>query len=325
MKMKNKLSILLRASVSLVLVGVLVWIFRKDIPGIAAVLKSVNLYYFLAALLFQISAVVVVSERLRIILGVQRLKLSLGESVYLNFIGNFFNNFLPTSIGGDLVKAYYATKKSARKLESFSAVFFDRFFGFLSIGLLAFLGLLLMNGRIKDPQVFWGCLVFSVVVLVTFILFLNKTMTKAIFSGLLHLPAFQKDSKLHKLYNALNAYKEHKFVVTKVILISLVAQVLSVVLLYCLVRGISRDISFLSLLLVMPLVSVASMIPSINGLGVREGAFVIFLGEFIGKESAAAVSILFLGVVLITSFIGGVLYLFSGKLYKIPIKIKEMA
>ncbi len=322
--MRNKLSILLRAAVSLGLVGLLVWIFRKDLPGIATVLKNVSPYYFLASILFNISAVVVVSERLRMILAVQKLKISLGESVYLTFIGNFFNNFLPTSIGGDLVKAYYATKKSERKLESFSAVFFDRFFGFLSIGLLAFLGLVLMNRRIKDPQILWGCLIFSAVVLAAFVLFLNKSMTKAIFSRLLHLPAFQKDSKLRKLYNALNAYKEHKSIVTKLILISLAAQVLSVVLLYCIIRGISQDVSFLNLLLIMPLVSVASMIPSINGLGVREGAFVIFLGEFISKENAAAVSILFLANILITSFIGGVLYLFSAKLYKVPIKINEI-
>ena len=306
------------------MVGLLVWIFRKDLPGIATVLKNVSPYYFLASILFNISAVVVVSERLRMILAVQKLKISLGESVYLTFIGNFFNNFLPTSIGGDLVKAYYATKKSERKLESFSAVFFDRFFGFLSIGLLAFLGLVLMNRRIKDPQILWGCLIFSAVVLAAFVLFLNKSMTKAIFSRLLHLPAFQKDSKLRKLYNALNAYKEHKSIVTKLILISLAAQVLSVVLLYCIIRGISQDVSFLNLLLIMPLVSVASMIPSINGLGVREGAFVIFLGEFISKENAAAVSILFLANILITSFIGGVLYLFSAKLYKVPIKINEI-
>jgi len=77
--------------------------------------------------------------------------------------------------------------------------------------------------------------------------------------------------------------------------------------------------------LVTPLVSVASMMPSINGLGVREGAFVIFLGEFISKESAMAVSILFLSIVLIVSFIGGVLYLFSGKLYKVPIRVKEIS
>ena len=70
--MRNKLSILLRAAVSLGLVGLLVWIFRKDLPGIATVLKNVSPYYFLASILFNISAVVVVSERLRMILAVQR-------------------------------------------------------------------------------------------------------------------------------------------------------------------------------------------------------------------------------------------------------------
>jgi hypothetical protein len=60
------------------------------------------------------------------------------------------------------------------------------------------------------------------------------------------------------------------------------------------------------------------MMPSINGLGVREGAFVLFLSEFISKGSSVVVSILFLAIVLFTSFIGGVLYLFSSRLYKIP-------
>jgi len=316
--MKKNLSIVLRVTVSLIFVGLLVWVFRKDIPDIAGVLKSVDRHYFLLAVLFNIVALGVVSQRLRLILNVQGLKLTLGEAIYLTFIGIFFNNFLPTSIGGDLVKAYYATKKSEKKLESFSAVFFDRFFGFLSIGLLAFLGIIFMNGRIKDPKLFWGCLIFSVVVLATLILFLNKRITKKLFSKLLHLPAFQKDSKLRKLYNALNAYKEHKLLVAKVIMISLLAQVVAVISLYCIIKSISQEISFFNLLLVTPLVSVASMMPSINGLGVREGAFVVFLGEFISKGSAMAVSILFLAVVLITSFIGGVLYLFSGRLYKTP-------
>lgn len=323
--MKNKFFILLRVTISLAFIGLLVWVFRKDIPDIAAALRRVNPPYFLTAITFSIASLVVVSQRLRMILRVQGLRLTLGESLYLNFIGNFFNNFLPTAIGGDLVKAYYATKKSEKKLESFSAVFFDRFFGFLSIGLLAFLGIVFMNGRIRDPKLFWGCLIFSVVVLIAFILFFNKGITRAIFSKALDLPAFQNGSKSRKLYNALNAYKEHKIIVIKVILISLLAQVVAVVSLYYIVKSISQDISFFNLLLVTPLVSVASMLPSINGLGVREGAFVIFLGEFISKENAAAVSILFLAMVLIMSFIGGILYLFSGKLYRIPMKIKEIA
>lgn len=316
--MKKKLSFLLRVAVSLTFIGLLVWVFRKDIPEIAGVLKGIKPYEFCLAIFFNITALFIVSYRLKIILSIQGLDLTIGESAYLTFIGIFFNNFLPTSIGGDLVKAYYATKKSEKKLESFSAVFFDRFFGFLSIGLLAFLGIIFMYGRIGDPKLFWGCAVFAGIVLLTLLFFLNKGLAKSVFSVFLDMPAFQKGSKLRKLYNALNAYKEHPRVVAKVIGISLLAQIVAIVSLYFIIRSLSQEVSFLNLFLITPLVSVASMMPSINGLGVREGAFVVFLGEFISRESAVAVSILFLAVVLITSFIGGVLYIFSGRLYKIP-------
>src|SRR3989338_9659804 len=318
--MKNKFLILLRVTISLIFIGLLVWIFRKDIPDIAGALKRVNPPYFLTAFFFNIMSLVVVSQRLRMILRVQELRISLGESVYLNFIGNFFNNFLPTAIGGDLVKAYYATKKSERKLELFSAVFFDRFFGFLSIGLLAFLGVLFLNKHIKDTKLLWGSALFSAIVLLAFIFFLNKRLTKKLFARLLDLPVFREGSKLRKLYNALNAYKEHKIIIAQLIGISLLAQLIAVVAIYIVIKSLSQEMSFLTLFLIIPLVSVASMMPSINGLGVREGAFVYFLKEFISRESAVAVSILYLAIILIMSLIGGILYLFSGKLYKHSLK-----
>ncbi|MFA5336136.1 MAG: lysylphosphatidylglycerol synthase transmembrane domain-containing protein [Candidatus Omnitrophota bacterium] len=316
--MNKYLSVLLRVTISLIFMGILVWMFWGDRSRIWDILEDVNFCDFFTAVFMNILALVIVSYRLKIILAVQGLKLTIVESSYLTFIGMFFNNFLPTSIGGDLVKAYYATKKSEKKLESFSAVFFDRFFGFLSIGLLAFLGLLFMNGRIRDPKLMWGCAIFAGAVFIIFTLFLNKNLAKGLFSGVLNMSAFRKGSKLRKLYNALNAYKEHPVVVVKVVGISLMAQVVSVVSLYFIIKSLSQEISFLNLFLIMPLVSVASMIPSINGLGVRESAFVMFLSEFISKGSSAAVSILFLATVLLTSLIGGIVYLFSGKLYKIP-------
>lgn len=316
--MKGKLSVFLRITVSLTFIGLLLWVFKKDIPEIWGAIKDVRPYDFLLAVFFNITAMVIVSFRLKVILAIQGLRLTVMESVYLTFIGSFFNNFLPTSIGGDIVKAYYATKKSERKVESFSAVFFDRFFGFLSIGLLAFLGLIFMYGRIEDPKLVWGCSIFAGAVLVIFVLFLNKGLAKAVFSGLLDRPFFQKGSLLRKLYNALDAYREHPSVVAKVIGMSLFAQLVSVVSLFFIIRSLSQEVSFLNLFLITPLVSVASMMPSINGLGVREGAFVVLLSEFISKGGSMAVSILFLAIVLLTGVIGGVLYLFSSKLYKIP-------
>lgn len=314
--MKAKVLLILRISVSLAFVGLLVWLFRKDIPDILTALKSTNPLFFGMAVILNVLVIIVISVRLKKILSVQGLHLKLGEAVYLTFIGNFFNNFLPTSVGGDLVKAYYATKKSARKLESFSAVFFDRFFGFLSIGLLAFLGILFLNKHIKDTKLLWGSIIFSAVVLLAFVFFLNKRLTKNLFARLLDLPLFREGSKLRKLYNALNAYKKHKIVIAQLIGISLLAQMIAAVGIYLIIKSLSQEISFLLLFLIIPLVSVASMMPSINGLGVREGAFVYFLKEFISRESAVAVSILYLALILIMSLIGGILYLFSGKLYK---------
>jgi uncharacterized protein (TIRG00374 family) len=318
--MKARILLALRILVSLAFLGLLVWFFRKDLPDILAVLKNTNPFFFGIAVILNVSAIAVISMRLKKIFAVQGLHLRLGEAVYLTFIGNFFNNFLPTSVGGDLVKAYYATKKSARKLESFSAVFFDRFFGFLSIGLLAFLGILFLNRHIKDTKLLWGSALFSAVVLLAFIFFLNKRLTKRLFTRLLDLPVFREGSKLRKLYNALNTYKEHKIIIAQLIGISLLAQMIAVLAMYLIIRSLSQEMSFLTLFLIIPLVSVASMMPSINGLGVREGAFVYFLKEFISRESAVAVSILYLAIILITSLIGGILYLFSGKLYKHSLK-----
>jgi len=313
---KGKILIFLRIGISLVFLCFLAWLARKDFPAIMGALKDANLYLFGFAVFLNIIAIAVLAMRLKKILSVQRLYLNLKEALYLTFIGYFFNNFLPTSVGGDLAKAYYATKKTTKKLESFSSIFFDRFFGFFSIGLLALFGIIFLNKNVKDKSLLWGSVLFLIFVFSFFIIFLNKKLAKYLFSRLLNLPLFKEGSSLRRLYNAINAYKEHKIVIVQLIGISLIAQVIWVFSIYIIIKSLSQDISFLYLFLIIPLVSVASMMPSINGLGVREGAYVYFLSEFISRESAFAVSFLSLSLILISSFVGGILYLFTEKLYK---------
>lgn len=317
--MKGRVFFFLRIAISLAFLVILFWLSRKDLSAIVKVLRNSNGFLLGISVALYIAATSVIALRFKKILSIQGLNLKFREVIYLNFIGLFFNNFLPTSIGGDLVKAYYATKKTTKKLESFSSIFFDRFFGFLSIGFLALLGILFLNGRIKDRSLLWGSISFLIVVFSFFIVFLNKGLAKALFYRFLDLPFLKEGSKLRRLYNAINAYKKHKIVIVQLIGISLVAQTISVLAIYIIIRSLSQDISLLYLFLIIPLTSVASMMPSINGLGIREGAYVYFLSEFINKESAFAVSILSLALILICSFIGGILYLFSGKLYKIAL------
>jgi hypothetical protein len=89
--------------------------------------------------------------------------------------------------------------------------------------------------------------------------------------------------------------------------------------------SIGSNLRPLDILLRMPLVSIMSMLPSVNGLGLREGATVIFFGSMIGKGHAFAVSILWLLVLSVTSILGGLIYAISPQFHvKLKtLKIKE--
>jgi uncharacterized membrane protein YbhN (UPF0104 family) len=63
--------------------------------------------------------------------------------------------------------------------------------------------------------------------------------------------------------------------------------------------------------ILIPLVAVATMIPvSLNGLGVREGAFVFFLAQAgVPEDQALSLALLWLGVIIVSSLIGGLVWL----------------
>ena len=63
------------------------------------------------------------------------------------------------------------------------------------------------------------------------------------------------------------------------------------------------------ILLFMPLVSVVSMLPSINGLGIREGAIYFLFSPYVGQENAFALSLLWLFMLFLISLIGAITYI----------------
>ena len=83
--------------------------------------------------------------------------------------------------------------------------------------------------------------------------------------------------------------------------------------------SIGSRIPIKDLLIKMPIVSMMSLLPSINGLGLREGSTVVLFGPLIGSDKAFAMSILWLLVLLCISIMGGLIYAFSSQ-FKIRMK-----
>ena len=98
----------------------------------------------------------------------------------------------------------------------------------------------------------------------------------------------------------------------------MIGQMLVIAMTYLLSLGLALQISLGYLLLVVPITFLISMLPSINGLGVREGGYVFFLGK-IGISKAAALSLAFLVVLIpfIFSLLGGLLFLSNKRKIKI--------
>lgn len=74
--------------------------------------------------------------------------------------------------------------------------------------------------------------------------------------------------------------------------------------------------------LLIPIVHLVSMVPSLNGLGPREWAYVYFLKPYVGKEVAAALGILWLGLLFLLSVVGGLIYLIR---HDYHIRFKDVA
>jgi len=254
--------------------------------------------------------------RLKKVLSVQKLNLSLKESVYLCYLGYFFNNFLPTSIGGDLVKAYYAGKKFNKKAPAFSGVFMDRLLAMLPFTFIPTCALLFVHHLISDKIVIaFIVFMFLMSSMMTLVL-LNKNIA-SIFKFLLK-PFKKKDvyKKITKFYDHLNVYRHHKGVLAWSLFLSLAGQSIYVVCIFGLAKAVGvNDVSLGVFFLLIPVVGIIGMLPSINGLGVREAGLVYLFKDYMPVDTAFAVSLLSLALLLGLSLIGALIYAFKKDIY----------
>lgn len=285
---------------------------RGNIKQISVLLKSTKIGLFYLGLLLYFIVVVFSAYRLKKVLSVQGIQLSLKDVTRLTLIGLFFTNFMPTTVGGDIVKAYYMVKLTNKKLESLTSIFVDRMLGLFSLISLATFALIFYGRNIENKLIIWAVFLMLTVSLLAIIVLLNKNIAKKFRFIVTTLRFVRLDIKLRKIYEAIAGYRHHRKIAIQAFCISLFCQILSIFIIYLLAKSIAVNVSLMVLFLVVPIITVVSMLPSLNGLGIREGAYVYFLGGIVGHEQALAISLLWLASFLGVSLLGGVVYLFWG-------------
>lgn len=310
--MKGKLLNILRVVISVGLLALLIFLMRGKFDEILAIIVKTDPGFLIASIvLYGLVITPLMAMRLKLIFDASGVQLSFKEIMNLTLIGYFFNNFLPTSIGGDMAKIYYAGKGSAKKVACVGCILMDRIVGFLGMMLIAALAFLLLGNRIEHKGIIWVIVSvfggFAAVLLLAW----NRDLTRGFKPLLRVIEFFNLDEKLKPLYDELHGYKNHKHIIIAGVAISIAAQLLASISIWLLGLSLSCRLNVANFFLLIPVIGVAAMIPSINGLGVREGSFIYFFKSFIGPEKAFALSLLFLAQMLIMSVVGFLVYLTS--------------
>ena len=286
----------LRLGVSAALLGWLAW--QTDWVSVRRAFGTLRGEYWLAALGLLLVAQVVSTLRWRMFAQALRFSQSLPRMTGFYFIGMFFNLVLPTSVGGDVIRAWYLDGKSGRKLAAFASVVLDRLNGLLVLIAMACTAVLLSPIGLPSwiPLSVLGIAGGGVLGL--------AALPLAVRSG--RLPP----KRVRQLQTMQHLFKAPRTLIGATLL-SIFVQVSSVGIVWLIGRGLQAPIPAAYYWIFVPMVSLLTLLPvSVNGMGVREGGVVLFLVP-LGVDQATALTLAFLWFLVYAagSLLGGVVYL----------------
>lgn len=307
---------ILKATLSIGLLGYLIYL--ADPLKIIAVLGNIwttgNIIYLVAAFFLFLLSLYVLSIRWQILVSGYGLNIPTTYLFKYYLIGLFFNNFLPTGIGGDVLRIYNLIQYSGERTNSFASVLMERLLGIVSTLILTIISILILHNQFKSNLLLLFALALMGLIFLFFSITFNERLIKPIESINNKLLFFRLGERIQKFLDAIRFYSDSKSIFIKILLISLVSQCLIILKVYCLAQALNLEIDLTYMLLVVPITMLLTMLPSINGIGFRDGGYVVLLGKIgISKAAALSLSFLTLAIPIIISVSGGLLFMLQKK------------
>ncbi len=124
----------------------------ESIKQILQVFGSLNILVFLLAVALYAAGNLVFVLRWLILLRTQSIHVNYWPALKLHLLGLFYNNCLPGSVGGDVLRAWYVTMHTEKKIEAALSVFVDRAIGLVCTVAMVFLTYWLMPKGGRETQ-----------------------------------------------------------------------------------------------------------------------------------------------------------------------------
>jgi uncharacterized protein (TIRG00374 family) len=311
--LRDKLITALKIVVSLGLIAYL--LSRVGIDEVVEAMRSAstNYLYLLVALAIYFGAIAVGSVKWQILLKAQGIKVPLGNLLSFTFVGLFFGNFLPTNVGGDLVRGYDLARHTLLPAETAVSVVVDRMLGLIAFIFVAVVMALLVvytEGQVGLWEVAAAAGVALLALSGIFALMLSDRLRRQL-RRLFNAPLLSSLAPLYdKLSTALSAYRRSYGALAIGFCISILVLTIGSVVNYLISLALGGGISLLHIFLFTPLITFVLLIPiSIGGIGLNQSAYVFFFNLVgVSEQKSLAMSLIMQAIIIISSLPGGILW-----------------
>jgi len=267
--------------------------------------RRMHLWVFASALGIFVLGQAIIGLRWWLLLRTQSIFIGLWAAVRLHFLGLFYNNFMPSSVGGDLMRAWYVTKHTDKRFEAVLSVFVDRVVGLLStLVIAAFFYMLFLRGRgavitsnkqdevglIESIAKYKGIILWVIVVVaVVFLGFLLHKRGREILSrGWASIRAHSV-RLIIKFKDAMTIYCSKPQAILMVFCLTVLMQLMVITGFWFLGLNMGIEASIKYYYVFFTLTWVLGAIPvSVGGAGVVEASLVLLFVQVAGIEEASA-------------------------------------
>lgn len=296
-------------------------LYKVDLDSLKRGITSLKFVYIYLSLLPLFLEMVLKSLKWQMLLKVKNFFIAFSKIFKIYYVSSFLGMFLPSSLGIDVLRSYSLAKEIKNTHHSISTVFIDRILGILSLIFVVTLGVFAIKTKftvnaVKIIILIFVCLIAVLAMLLVFEQLLN-ILERLL--GRLKLGRFRIDKLIHALreiHASIVDFKRNKWAIFQVFLVSVLFQINRIAITYIVALALDVNIDFAYWVVIVPLVTLATMLPfAIGGLGIREGAFIFFLGQLgVSISTSFLLSFVIFMLGIITLLPGLVMYLRGGML-----------
>jgi uncharacterized membrane protein YbhN (UPF0104 family) len=301
---------------------------RIDVAKLWANARQASIAWLAIAFAVYLATVLCSVWRWWLLLEAQNVKVHPRQLFSSYLVALFFNNLLPSNIGGDVVRIGDTAKVARSKTLATTVVLLDRVMGVMALVLVAACGATLVASQATAightmslwPSWFWSNLpswfwaVFLVGLAATTPALFAPAGVGRLLQPLTVLHPEWVGGRISSITTTLARFKEHPASLASCFGGAVFVQVATVGFYVAVAHALKVHIGASDLAVIVPVSSVVQMLPvSFGGLGVREGAFsVYFIGIGLSRESALLLSLSATALVMLFSLSGVAVYVGRG-------------